>query len=100
MLEALERSLGIVSTAAGKAGIHRATHYKWLKEDAEYQKAVQLVNERTLDFVESHLHTLITELNPAAIIFYLKTKGKARGYVERSEVEVTVPKPLSWLNEK
>jgi len=29
----------------------------------------------------------MNEGNVASIIFYLKTKGKRRGYVERSEIE-------------
>ena len=42
MLEALGKSLGIVSTACIKVGIARQTHYRWLKEDEEY---VRLCNE-------------------------------------------------------
>ena len=98
MLDALERSLGIVSTACEKAGISRQTHYNWLKDDPEYKEAVRAIEERTIDFAESHLHALIKDKNPAATIFYLKTKGKKRGYIERQEIEVTERSPLSWLN--
>lgn len=99
MLEALERSLGIVSTAAEKAGIDRATHYRWLQDDPEYREAVRMVEERTIDFAESHLHALIKDKNPQAVIFYMKTKGKTRGYVERQEIQMTERPPLSWLDE-
>jgi hypothetical protein len=99
MLDALERSLGIVSTACEKAGISRQTHYNWLKDDAEYKEAVRAIEERTIDFAESHLHALIKDKNPAATIFFLKTKGKNRGYVERQEIEVNEPRPLTWFKE-
>lgn len=99
VLEALERSLGIVSTACEKAGINRSTHYDWLKSDPEYKEAVRLIEERTIDFAESHLHALIKDKNPAAVIFFLKTKGKTRGYVERQEIQVEESRPLSWFKE-
>ena len=97
MLQALERSLGIVTTACNAVGINRSTHYDWMRKDAEYKQAVKSIEDRTLDFAESHLHKLIKEGNPAATIFFLKTKGKGRGYVERQEIEVAEKKPLSWF---
>ena len=39
-----------------------------------------------LDFAETKLHQRIQEGSDAATIFYLKTKGKARGYIERTEI--------------
>lgn len=99
MLEALERALGIVTTACERANIARQTHYNWMKSDTEYKDAVNLIHERTLDFAESSLHKAIRDGNVAAVIFYLKTRGKARGYVERQEVEMTERKPLSWFTD-
>ena len=99
MLEALEKSLGIVSTACKMVDISRQTHYAWLKADEEYKKAVNSIQDGVLDFAESHLYKLVKEGNPAATIFFLKTKGKKRGYIERQEIEVTEKKPLSWLDE-
>ena len=100
MLEALEKSLGIVSTACKMVDISRQTHYAWLKSDEEYKKAVDSIQDGVLDFAESHLYKLVKEGNPAATIFFLKTKGKKRGYIERQEIEVQEKKPLSWLDEK
>jgi len=107
MIEALEKSLGIVTTAAKTVGIDRTTHYNWLKEDEAYKEAVEGISDMAIDFAESQLNQLmmgakhqvvtnkgeIVEIkdapNPSSIIFYLKTKGKKRGYVERQEVEVS-----------
>jgi len=99
MLEALEKSLGIVSTACKMVDLGRTTHYQWIKEDADYKKAVDSIQDSVLDFAESHLYKLVKEGNPAATIFFLKTKGKKRGYIERQEIEVQEKKPLSWLDE-
>jgi len=41
MLEALERSLGIVTTACNAVGINRSTHYDWLKKDSDYADKVK-----------------------------------------------------------
>jgi len=87
MLEALEASLGIVTTACKAVGIHRSTHYDWLRSDEKYRMDVQDINEIAVDFAESQLHQLIKDGNPAANIFFLKTKGKHRGYIERTETE-------------
>lgn len=98
MLQALQSSLGVVSTACKNVGISRQTHYEWMKEDIDYASSVKDLENVTLDFAESKLHELIYEGNVASVIFFLKTKGKARGYVERSEIDVTQSKPdLSGL---
>jgi len=99
LVEALEKSLGVVSTACKAAGISRDTHYRWLKEDPEYKAQVEELSEVAVDFAESHLHKLIKDGNPAATIFFLKTKGKSRGYVERQEIAVAEKKPLSWFTD-
>ena len=99
LVQALEKSLGVVSTACKAAGISRDTHYRWLKEDPDYKAQVEELSEVAVDFAESHLHKLIKDGNPAATIFFLKTKGKNRGYVERQEIAVAEKKPLSWFTD-
>lgn len=99
MLEALELSLGIVTTAAQKANIHRSTHYEWMRTDPEYRNAVKDIENIVLDFGESRLHQLIKSGSAPATIFFLKTRGKARGYVEGLEVTNYTPdKPPVWFN--
>jgi hypothetical protein len=89
MIEALEKSLGIVTTACKSVGISRETHYRWMREDEQYRIQVDSISDMALDFAESQLHKQISEGEVSSTIFYLKTKGKKRGYVERVEQEVT-----------
>lgn len=86
MLEALEKSLCVVTTACKQVGIDRGTHYNWLKTDTEYAEQVKALENIVLDFAESQLHKQIMDGNTTATIFLLKTKGKGRGYIERQEV--------------
>ena len=89
IIEALEQSLGIVTSACKKVGVGRTTFYGWLNDDEEFAKAVKDIENVALDFAESQLHKQIKDGNPSSTIFYLKTKGKKRGYVERMETENT-----------
>ena len=85
LLEALEKSLGIVTTACKAANISRDCHYEWLKNDEEYKKRVNEISEIQLDFVENKLIDRINKGDTTAIIFYLNSKGKARGYNRQNE---------------
>jgi len=89
ILQALENSLGVVTIACKQADVPRSTYYKWLKEDEDFAKAVKEIENIALDFAESQLHTQIKDGSTPATIFYLKTKGKKRGYVERNELDLT-----------
>jgi hypothetical protein len=117
MLEALKRSSGIVSTAADMVGISRTTHYSWIDADPKYKEAVEEINEAAIDEAESRLRErmngvevqkeskdgpVIYELPPdvTALIFYLKTKGKKRGYVERQEITGAEGGPLAVIEIK
>ena len=86
MIEALERSLGVVTTACKVVGIDRSTHYGWVKDDEDYKKAVEDTDNVVLDFAESQLHKQIKSGNATSTIFFLKTRGKKRGYIEGIDV--------------
>jgi hypothetical protein len=86
MIEALEKSLGIVTTACKSVGIDRGSHYNWMKDDDQYKAAVESIEDIAIDFAESQLHKQIKDGIPTSTIFYLKTKAKKRGYVERTEI--------------
>ena len=89
MLQALENSLGVVTVACKQTETPRSTYYKWLKEDKEFAQSVKDIENIALDFGESQLHKQIGDGNTSATIFFLKTKGKKRGYIERNELDLT-----------
>lgn len=89
ILEALEKSLGIVTTACKQVGINRDTYYEWLKKDKEFKRKVKELENVALDFAESQLHKQIAKGNPLSTMFYLKCKGKKRGYIEQQELRVS-----------
>ena len=86
VLDCLEKSLGVVTTACNKANISRTQFCKWYNEDAEFAAKVREIDDIVLDFAESQLYAQVSGGNTAAILFLLKTKGKKRGYVERTEI--------------
>jgi ACT domain-containing protein len=77
LIEALEKSLGVVTTAVKIVGIHRSTFYNWYNDDEEFRKEVDSIGD-------------------IATIFYLKTKGKRRGYIERQEITGADGSPTSF----
>ena len=89
VIEALEKSLGVVTTACKIADVGRTQFYHWLKEDEKFASKVIEIADVALDFAESQLFNQIKDGNTGATIFYLKTKGKARGFVERQELDHT-----------
>jgi len=86
VLKALEKSFGVVTVACKNAEVPRSTFYKWVKEDKEFAKDVKDIANIALDFAESQLYKQIGKGNVTSTIFYLKTKGKVRGYIERQEI--------------
>jgi hypothetical protein len=86
IIDALEKSLGVVTTACKNVGIGRTIFYEWMKDDQDFENRVNEIQNIALDFAESQLHKQIGEGSTAATIFYLKTKGKKRGYIERQEI--------------
>ena len=79
------KAFGNLSTAAKSLQVERATLYRWIEQEG-LEEAVQEGRNRRLDFAESMLDKGMQEGTMTAIIFYLKTQGKSRGYVERQEV--------------
>lgn len=92
-------------------GIARKTLYEWIDKDSDLKTAIEAQEEANIDFTESKLFAriegyehddvhisnfqgkvTITPLikhyppDPTSIIFFLKTRAKHRGYIERQEV--------------
>ena len=68
-----------------------------MKESPAYAEAYNEIKELAIDFAESHLHQLIAKGDVASTIFFLKTKGKGRGYVERTEITGSEGAPIIYI---
>ena len=88
MIEALQNNFGLVTQSSKIAGIHRDTHYAWYDSDEKYRKIVDAIPDMNLDLAESKLKEWIDKGDKTAILFYLKTKGRNRGFIERSESQM------------
>lgn len=109
IIDALYKNRGLLKNTAkslkheGKS-IARSTLYLWIygdkkaeppiEPDEELVQAVLDAREDALDYVESKLFKNIKKGEKTSIIFYLKTQGKERGYVERQEWAEHVEQPL------
>ena len=86
LIEAMEHCHGIVSDACLSVGVSRVTYYGYYKNDPEFKTAIDEIEGAVLDYVEGKLFKLIEKGDVASTLFYLKTKGKKRGYIERQEI--------------
>jgi len=75
-----------VSATCKSVLIGRRTFYNWCDTNPDFKQAIEDAAEAQLDFAESMLHKKIQDGSTPELIFYLKTKGKSRGYIETSEV--------------
>tara|TARA_Y100001938_G_scaffold126577_1_gene178656 strand:- start:2276 stop:2647 length:372 start_codon:yes stop_codon:yes gene_type:complete len=95
-LKALESNLGNITQACKSANIGRQTYYDWIDDDVEFDEQCRNVEESLLDLAEHRLLQKIDSSDTTSIIFFLKTKGKKRGYNESTQLEIT--KPISEIN--
>ena len=105
----MQNTMGNVSKACQIVGVTRKTFYEYRNTDPVFAAQCEDIDEDNLDFAEDKLRQLINGVtvavqgedgeavytqapNVTATIFFLKTKGKKRGYVEKTEQEITVNK--------
>lgn len=84
--EALRQAGGMKYIAAEKLKCAPSTITAYLKKYKSLEKVVDEATELTLDVAEAALINKIKDGDTTSIIFYLKTKGKKRGYSERHEI--------------
>lgn len=82
----LERQLNISFTTSAMS--------KRISASKEIKSALTEMLTADLDYAENKMWELIKNGNVAAVLFYLKTKGKERGYAERRELTGSNGTPL------
>jgi hypothetical protein len=86
LLVALEKHLGIVTAACKEVGISRDSYYDYYKTDPEFKRKVDDINEIVIDFAESQLYKKIKAGSERSILFYMKYKGRKRGYTDSVDI--------------
>lgn len=84
--EALVKAEGHKGNACKMLGISYTTLMNWRKEDPELN---EMVEDLTISLIEDKLHDIMNgraEANTtSAVIFYLKCKGKKKGWTEKAD---------------
>jgi len=91
VIAALEATAGIITHAAAMLKCHRTTIREYIRRYPQVEIALEDVREKMLDLTEGELIKQIKKGNMTAITFYLRTQGKARGYSDRTQVDLTGP---------
>ena len=82
--DALLASDGNLTAAATKLGVTRQGVYDYI-DRYKLQDVLDQSREKMADEAVGQLHRLVRDGNLGAIIFYLKTQHKVRGFTERIE---------------
>ena len=98
LLIALESSLGIVTPACKDVGISRRSFYNYYRDDEDFRKSVDDINNITLDFAENQLLKKIKEGSERSILFYMKYRGRSRGYNDSIDITSGGDKILNEIN--
>jgi hypothetical protein len=85
-ISAIKGSRGFVSVIASRLGVTRQTVYNLRDRYPTVAEALQDERESNKDWAESKLFKRMDKDDTTAIIFYLKTQAKDRGYIERQEI--------------
>jgi|SRR5581483_11462813 len=85
IITALKKKKGLVYLAAKSIGCTPQAIYHRMKEEPEVKQAVEDARGQVVDVAEEKLFAAVQGKQPWAIGMVLRTLGKDRGYVERSE---------------
>lgn len=89
IIAALKASNGGVYFAASKLGCDPKTIYNRADKSPKIQSVIDNARGELVDLAEAALKKAVSNCEGWAVCFTLKTQGKERGYVERTEHELT-----------
>lgn len=89
--KALVDTGGFISDTADLLGVTVGAISQRVKSSEMLQQLRIDIEDTYLDIAESKLIKKIREEDTASIFFYLKCKGKKRGYVEKQQTELSGP---------
>jgi len=87
ILKALEETHGMIYLAASALGCSPHTIYRHAAKNPKVQGVIDSYRGKLVDKAELKLEQAVMAGEPWAVTLTLKSLGKNRGYVERSEVD-------------
>jgi hypothetical protein len=98
--DTLQKSMGNISVAARSLGMTRNALYQRIKRTPQLKTILDDARESLVDVAESALYSAVTKKEGWAVCFTLKTIGKSRGYIERTElIQRTEETPLEEMSD-
>lgn len=82
----LDESFHNIGWVCAQMGIQRRSFKRWQQTDPEFDRACIEIWEGIIDGAEVHLQKNISNGKEASLIFFLKTRAKERGYIEKTEI--------------
>ena len=87
--DAINKAGGFISIACKSLGCTRKTIYNYIDKYPELKDVVNDIREHYLDIAEASLIQKVKDGNTPELLFYLKTQGKKRGYVEKQQIDLS-----------
>jgi hypothetical protein len=89
VVDALVAADGALTIAAKRLGTTYRHLKKYIDQNDKMSEVHAQIDEETLDMAEGTLRKHIEKGNLTATIFYLKTRGKKRGYIEDEKIDTS-----------
>ena len=92
----IDQFSGNIAMIARALDVSRGTVWNRVQESATLQTKLKDAREATIDNVESGLYKKALSGDTTCMIFFLKTQGKHRGWVERQEITGVEGGPVTF----
>jgi len=99
VIQAVRATRGGVYQAARNLGVHASVLYDYAKRWPEILDVIREERGLLIDTAESKLHEAVNNGEAWAICFFLKTQGKSRGYVEKTQFVGDSDNPIKHEHE-
>jgi hypothetical protein len=88
LVNAMKKYFSNITSACDACHISRATFYSWYNKDSLFRENIDDLRMLLDDNIETTaISKCLNDRDTTMLIFMLKTRMKARGYVEKTEVE-------------
>ncbi len=89
-LEEFKKKACNISATCAATNVSRSWYYTYREKDKKFREELEAMEAEIIDMAETQLYKNIREGKETSLIFFLKCKGKDRGYIERQEIDSTV----------